>query len=893
MTDQVAIPPFASYAGSDAFAFVSYAHRDADEVYAELSWLNESGINVWYDEGLHGGDRWNDELAKAIRASAVFLYFVTPRSVQSSHCLRELNFAMSAEIPILSVYLETTDLPDGVQFSIGDRQAVMRSRYATGHYREKLLGALRSVLDGSSAASISHGQAGNLPAERGSLIGRDQELTDVCGLLETQRVVTVTGTGGAGKSRLSEETARQFVSLVSDGVWLVPLAALTSEQLVAQQIAQVLGVTEISGKTMQVTLVDYLRMRDAILVLDNCEHLVAEVAALVADLVAQCPRIKILASSREPLHIGGEHVFQVRPLQTSMTDDGSVPAAALLFAERAMAVQSSFVLDDQSLPFVLSICERVGGIPLAIELAAARCGVMSIGDMAERLAASFKALGRGQRDKLAHQQTLRATLQWSYRLLDSDEQALLRRVSVFSGSFDLTAAETVCGGALVDRDDVIDLLERLVDKSLIQADTRDSVSRLRLLETIREFARDMLREEGRLDTLSVRHRDYYLQVAETSALAIQIEPAKWVSELDAVQDNLRVALQWSLDSGHGSEALRMVGALSSYWVLAGSAAEKRSWYEQSLTHLDDAPIEIRGRALLGAGIAAALDADYENSDRWLSDGKAAFATMDNDSGSAWVSFWQSRNVTARVWSGTADVALLDEAIAGYDQALGWFMPNKEGFGIILTLAFSAWAAQLGNRDDAMMRIERAIGAAQQAGIERGEMVGRAHKANLMAGHGDIDASLEILDQCIDGLQRIGDHLNSRICLSLAGLIGLHDSRVDYALARAREAVAPDSRLRTREWEPPRIGLAAYTLAAREDTASAIKLFGVLDQMLPSWKKCICQCGLPDAAERYEKIIQGISAGEKEALITAGQSMTVGDAIRFAHGALRQLPLVSQ
>ncbi|MEL7296670.1 MAG: TIR domain-containing protein, partial [Pseudomonadota bacterium] len=533
MSHEAIAPPFSSYDGDGPYTFVSYAHADAEDVYAEISWLHQAGIQIWYDEGLHAGNRWNDDLAKAIKRSSVFLFFVTPRSVASNHCLRELNFALSADIPVFSIYLEPTDLPDGVQFSIGDRQSVIRSRYATASYRDKVCAALQDMLAEVATTTLTQGGT-NLPTRPNRLIGRDTDLAAVCSLLEQHRLVTLTGTGGAGKTRLSEEAASEFVSLISAGVWMVGLAPLTSGALVAQQIAQVLAVTEIAGKTIEDTLIDFLRTRSMLLVLDNCEHVVDDVARVIANITSQCPEVRILATSREVLHIAGEHVYPLQPLGTD-TENDQPPPAALLFAERASAVQAGFTLDDSSLPAVLSICERVNGIPLAIELAAARCSVMSVNDMAERLSANFKALGRGGRDRLAHQQTLRATLQWSYRLLSGEEQALLRRLSVFSGSFDLTAAETVCAGELVDRDDVIDLVERLVDKSLIQSNTGDVTTRLNLLETIREFARDLLNEEGRHDTVAARHRDYFLTIAENSALAIQIDPAKWVGALDAMQ----------------------------------------------------------------------------------------------------------------------------------------------------------------------------------------------------------------------------------------------------------------------------------------------------------------------------------------------------------------------
>lgn len=883
-------PPFPSHDGSGDYVFISYSHRDSEDVYQQLVQLNDDGIAVWYDEGIHAGEHWNEELARAIRRCRVFLFFVSPRSVVSNHCLRELNFAMSTDRPVLAVHLEHTELPDGVQFAIGDRQAIVRSRYSRERYQIKLLETLKGLLSGERSSSVTvqaQAPGNNLPSQPERLFGRSGDIEKTTALIQSHRVVTLVGTGGAGKTTLAEACAAELLDDISDGVWLVRLAALGSGGLIAQQIAQTLGVTEIAGTSIDHTLIDFLRPRGILLVIDNCEHVVSEVAALTATLIAQCPRLRILATSREPLHVSGESVYQVAPLLIRETEDSDEPPAAMqLFAERAAAVQSGFTINADNREAVYQICQRVGGIPLAIELAAARCKVMSVSDIAERLSASFKALGRGRRDTVAHHQTLAATLEWSYQLLDDDERAVLRRLSVFHGRFDLEAAETICADDIVDQFDVVDQIDRLVDKSLIEADTDGSSASLSLLATIREFAGDKLEEEGQRDAVAERHRDYYLDFAENSSKAIQIDPARSVARLDALQDNLRAALRWSLDQQHGAEALRMVGALSYYWVLSGSAAEKRTWYEQALRYVDQVPLEVRAPALLGAGMAAGLDADYANSKQWLGAAEQAFSELGMDAGVAWARFWQGRNATARVWSGIEPPAHLQEAETHYQAALGWFLPNKDGFGIILSLSFSAWAAQLGQRDDAIERIEQAIGAARQAGIERGELVSRAHMANLRAGLGEHAIAINELDRCIEGLIRLGDQLNARICVSLAGLIGLATGNREYALARARDAVSPDSKLRTREWEPPRLGLAALVLADRGEYTAAYPLLVVLDQMLPSWHQCLAACGLRDAEQRANDCIREIDASERERIAENAKQMTIGDAISHAYRALR-------
>ncbi|HEV2741795.1 MAG TPA: hypothetical protein VGV91_01430 [Rubrobacter sp.] len=396
----------------------------------------------------------------------------------------------------------------------------------------------------------------NLPLELSSFVGREKELAEVGRLLENNRLMTLTGTGGCGKTRLALAVAGELVDGFEGGVRLVELAPLADPSLVPQAVGSTLGVREQPGRSPTETLSDYLRPKKALIILDNCEHLVEACAELAETLLRSCPKLRVLATSREALGITGEVAWPVPSL--SLPDLRRLPEieglprneAIRLYLERTAAVKPSFALTEQNAPLVARVCYQLDGIPLAIELAAARAKVLSVEQIADRLDDSFRLLSAGGRTVSPRHSTLQAAMDWSHELLSDEEQVLFRRLSVFAGGFTLEAAESACAGEDLGGDEVLGLLSHLVDKSLVVAWERDEQMRYRLLETVRQYGRDKLRGSGEDAELGRRHAAFFVTLAEEAERERSgPDQARWLVRLEAEHDNVRAALSWSLGEG--------------------------------------------------------------------------------------------------------------------------------------------------------------------------------------------------------------------------------------------------------------------------------------------------------------------------------------------------------
>ena len=421
----------------------------------------------------------------------------------------------------------------------------------------------------------------NLPAELSTFVGRAAELKEVSKLVESSRLVTLTGAGGSGKTRLGLQAAAELLDGSGDGVWLVELAAVTEAGSVPSSVAAILGVAAQPGRPMLDTLVDALVPQRMLIVLDNCEHLVDACARMADAILRRCPRVHLLVTSREPLGIGGETIYPVPPLSLPAEDGpggalAELSDAVALFVDRARQQGVSLTADGSSGPLMASICRRLDGMPLAIELAAARLRSLSLPDLRDRLDQRFRLLIGGSRAALALQQTLLATVAWSHSLLDKAEQQLLRRLAVFPESFDLAAAEAVCGVAGIDRLDVVDLLGSLVNKSLVGTEQGPENLRYRLLETIRQFAGERLAEASEAATVSAAHCQYFVSVAERAGAHLTgPDQGVWFAALDAERANLWRAAEYAAAIPDGtSQVLRLGAVLRRYWQsrTAGEAA---------------------------------------------------------------------------------------------------------------------------------------------------------------------------------------------------------------------------------------------------------------------------------------------------------------------------------
>jgi predicted ATPase len=407
--------------------------------------------------------------------------------------------------------------------------------------------------------SVTHHD--NLPVELSSFIGREREISEVEGLLAETRLLTLTGTGGCGKTRLALRVAGNLRERFEDGVWWVSLAPLTSPDLTPKSVASALGMHEQPGRSTTEALSDHLRFRDLILVLDNCEHLIEACAALAEALLLCCPNLKILATSREPLGVAGEATWPV-PSLSLPTAHRRPPVEELvryeavrLFVERAAAARPDFAPTEHNAPVVVEVCRELDGIPLAIELAAARTKVLTIEQIAGRLGDSFRLLTGGSRTVLPRQRTLRATIEWSFELLPEEERTMFRRLSVFAGGFTLEATEEVCSGGGIAEEGVFDLLSRLVDKSLIVTEERDGHARYRMLETVRQYGAEKLRDAGELQVIQQRHADFFLAMAEEAEFGmVGPDQAAWLGRLEEEHDNVRAALGW-LQEGDAEQGL--------------------------------------------------------------------------------------------------------------------------------------------------------------------------------------------------------------------------------------------------------------------------------------------------------------------------------------------------
>jgi predicted ATPase/DNA-binding SARP family transcriptional activator len=479
----------------------------------------------------------------------------------------------------------------------------------------------------------------NLPAQPNPFIGRAQELADLLTLIRgpAVRLVTVVGPGGMGKTRLALQATADALEGFPEGVWLVELARVTSSDAVPMAVANALGAQPQSNRDMADTIVDSLQTRELLLLLDNCEHVLDGVVPLAAQLLSRCPQLTVVVTSREALRVPGEQLFEVPPMKLPELDGErhqlTEADAVRLFLARAQSLRPGFALTHENAKSIVDICRRLDGMPLALELAAARTRVLSPEEIVSRLDDRFRLLTAGGRTAPERQQTLHNTVAWSYELLDSPERALFDRLAVFRGGFTLTAAEGVCSGDGVESDDVLDLLTSLVDKSLVVVEqTDDGTMRYRLLETLRQFGAQQLDARGKTETLQLRHARHFLAwVEEMESLLDAWEdwPTQY-RQLDPESDNLAAAMRWSLEHNQAELALRM-GAALKWWLLTRPQfGQYAVWLKKALTDWQDASPRFRAKALHAINLYGFLWSRYDEASAELAEEELAAAEQAQD-----------------------------------------------------------------------------------------------------------------------------------------------------------------------------------------------------------------------------------------------------------------------
>ena len=637
-------------------------------------------------------------------------------------------------------------------------------------------------------------------------VGRQREISDIQRLLATTRLLTLIGPGGVGKTRLALRTAARAKAEYPNGVHVAELAATTHADLVGHAVAFRLGITQEQHRSVSDSLVDALRLKTMLLVLDNCEHLVQACAELVHTLLRGCPGLRILATSREPLGVESETIWSVPPMALAASDAPlqaqTESDAVRLFLDRVRAVRPDFVLDERTASAVLGICRALEGMPLALELAAARMRVMEPDEVRARLSQALPLLTASSRTAPPRQRTMRATLDWSYALLSEDEQRLLAQLAVFIGGWTLQAAEEVFAA------DVLNVLTSLVDKSLVAVERHDRRSRYRFLEPVRQYAEERLVERGDLGSMRGRHALYYTGVAEQAAPPMVghitgSDLARLLNLLEREHDNFRAALQWLTQHGDAESSLRLAGALHWFWLLRGYATEGREWVRRALDTPGSQPSRGRAGALVAAGSLAAFQHDFETARACLEAAVAAWTEIGDNGGIAVALLNLSQTELS---SGNTE-----RAAALLHRSLELFRALNDDSGTAACLyRLGDLAATLGDFDRARALTEESLVLSRSCGDAY-----RISSALHVLGHlayerGDIRTASTLLSDGLASAAELGDRRGVAICLESAALVADVRGHPERA-ARLFGAAA---------------GLRAVTLAGRRTWLQSAYLRGV-------------------------------------------------------------------
>lgn len=613
---------------------------------------------------------------------------------------------------------------------------------------------------------------GNLPSPASSFIGRERELAGVASALGEVRTVTLTGVGGVGKTRLALQVAAEALPKFRDGAWWCELAPIRDRDGVAEAVAALFSVTPRVAETVEEAVVEFLRHKELLLVLDNCEHLLEPVAHLVNTLERSCPRLVVLATSREGLGVDGERILPTPSLFAPSADAAPQRMmeadAVRLFVERAAAAAAGFALSDENAAAVGEVCRRLDGVPLAIELAAARAPAMTPAELAERLDRRFRVLAGGRRGAVERHQTLRAAIDWSYDLLSESEQRLLARLAVFAGGCTLDAAEAVCGGDGIDRDVVFESLARLVAGSLVVAEDHRSQTRYRLLETIRQYGEERLGDAGEADTLRSRHAGHYAAFAEQAFAYLQgPEHVLWAARLSAEHDNLLAAWSWAIDADDVDTAFRVLcsvprGHEGGYQLgLPGEAALTLSGASEHPEY----PLALAITAI-DAASRGDLDAAHERGSRALDADRRLHPQADSDVENL---VCQARADVAMMRGAFADAVTYNKQAADIARANG-----KLAVGSV-NLAFAAWMCTIAG--DATGAVPLAVEAVALA--RRADMPYALITALLVLGIAladtDPDQARDCLDESLDHSAALGYENANKLGLTLVLVSRLDDA----------------------------------------------------------------------------------------------------------------------
>lgn len=723
----------------------------------------------------------------------------------------------------------------------------------------------------------------NLPPQLTSFIGRERELAEVREILGVSRLLSLTGEGGSGKTRLALRTGSALLEedAYPDGVWFVDLAPLSDSGVVPQAVASVLGVREEAGRSLTETLAEHLQERNLLLIIDNCEHLLTACAHLVDALLKNCPHLQILATSRQALGVDGEIGWHVPSLsmpnpgeEVSIVDMARFDSVQLFVARALYSRPSGFTITPRNAPVVAQLCHRLDGIPLALELAAARVKVLSVEQIVERLDERFRLLTGGNPAALPRQQTLRALIDWSYDLLTEEEQVLLRCISVFVGGFILSAVEAICGGEQ-DEYETLDLLSHLVDKSLVLVEDREGVARYRLHETIRQYGWGKLKESGDIDRVRTQHSEWYAGLAQEAQVGlVGDEQDTWLNRLETEHDNIRAALEWSTRGSRNAEtALRISSGVWRFWDTRGYITEGRRWLDDALAVDGEASLEARSRALSAAGNLA-----YEQGD-W--DRARLFHTEALE--------LRRKTGDKRAEAGSlANLGVLERSQGNfresrqlYEESLQIFRDLRNLPGVASVLNGLGFLAQ--NQDDydrAEKLYHEALSYTQEVSDKQGLIIVYNNLGEVAQCRGDYERAEGLFDQALTIAQELGDKVSIVGVLNNQG--SLENVRGNYALAtrlyRQSLVLAREVGLKQGIAE----ALEGVAVAqAREHRERALHLMGASEALrqkiggrVPSYKRA-------GHDQNVARVRKGLSEKTAEEAWVVGRLMSLDTAIEVA------------
>jgi predicted ATPase/DNA-binding SARP family transcriptional activator len=716
----------------------------------------------------------------------------------------------------------------------------------------------------------------NLPTQLTRFIGREREIAEVTEFLASTRLLTLIGAGGCGKTRLAIQVAFNRVEAYPGGVWFVPLAALTDPALVPQTVAAALGMREEPGRPLTSTLADYLHPRTALLLVDNCEHLLTAAAQLAEELLRVCPRLQVLTTSREGLGLLGEQTYRVPslslpPIGSDRPDTVLLYEAVQLFAERARLGQPAFRVTARNASAVAQVCQRLDGIPLAIELAAARVRALPVERINERLDDRFRLLTGGSRTALPRHQTLRALIDWSYDLLSEAERTLLLRLSVFAGDWTLEAAEAICAGNNLDESEVLELLTPLIEKSLVQYETRDGDERYRLLETMRQYSRERLLESGQSEAVRRRHVDYYLRLAEELE---ELEQEEWLERLEREHDNLRAVLDWCQAAEDGAEAgLRLATRLRGFWGVRGYWSEGRERLVGLLALTGAAAhTAARAQALNAAGLLAWRQSDLEVAHALHEESLAICQELDDGHGIA-----SALSGLGLVVRGQGDYAaarrLFEEALA-----INCALCNQHGQAANLHwLGYVAVAE--GDYAGAKTFFEEALAIYQEIGHRGGASFRALGELALMQG--DYAAARQIFEDLLRTARQLKCKLESARCLKGLGDVAHGQGDCETAKALYAESLTLCGELGFKPGIAWLLQEFASRASARGQPERAARLLGAADLLLATLGARF-EPTLWHPSDRNVSAIQARMGEEAFAAAWAeGRALSLAEAISYA------------